>query len=104
MSKTVTVAEAAKILGITDAAVRQRVYSGSLKGKKLSSGKIMVMLNGDEPAAPKRITTDPVELIAEELISLGRRLKKAVKEHDDKIRREVIEDIGASLMENAKKG
>jgi predicted DNA-binding transcriptional regulator len=105
VSEGITIAEAAEQLGITPAAARQRLYSGTLKGRKLKKGWI-VYLNGNEPVPEmKKIEegNDPITEIADEMISLGRRLKKAMKEHDAEVRRDTIVDFAATLAETAKR-
>jgi hypothetical protein len=106
MSKQVTTAEAAEILGISDSAVRQRIMAGTMKGRKNKSGRIMVMLNGNEPAEEKQEArpVDTLEVIGDDMIDLGRRLKKAIKEHDAKVRQEAISEFATTLAETVQKG
>jgi DNA-binding Lrp family transcriptional regulator len=104
--KGYTISEAAERLGISAPAARQRLYSGTLKGRKLKKGWV-VYLNGNEPAAEKPPTpddSDPLVQLADEMISLGRRLKRAIKEHDAAVRRDTIVEFATSVAEAAKKG
>jgi DNA-binding Lrp family transcriptional regulator len=104
--KGYTVKEAAEKLGISPEAARQRLYSGSLQGRKLKRGWV-VYLNGNEPATekpPAPDISDELTEIGDELIAIGRRLKRAIKEHDAEVRRETIIDFAASIAEAAEKG
>lgn len=110
MSRQVTTVEAAEILGITDSAVRQRIKAGTLKGRKRGN-RIMVTVNGDEPvpeltkvADGTDDTRDPLEIMADELISLGKRFKRAIKYHDEQIRKNAITDFATTLAETVQKG
>lgn len=108
MSKSYTVADTAAKLGMTQNGVRYRMKTGQLKGRKTAKGW-RVYLNGNEPvpawqAGNKEEENDPLIEIADELISLGRRLKKAVKEHDAEVRRETITDFARNLAETIEKG
>lgn len=106
-SKSYTVADAAAKLGLTVNGVRYRMKTGELRGRKTAKGW-RVYLNGNEPAAEKPekpMTTENVLVdIADEMIALGRRLKKAVKEHDAGVRREAITDFARTLAETVEKG
>ena len=99
-----TVQEAAYLLGITTSGVRQRIKSGTLKGKQGSDRRWTVYLNGDESDADVTMedVVDPITEIADELIALGKRLKKVVKEHDEYIRNETIVNLGETLAASVK--
>jgi hypothetical protein len=112
--KGYTVKEAAKLLGLSGGQVRHRLNEGDLKGRKVKAPRGVgyewrVYLNGNEPVEEKKEeegtddTRDPMEQIADELVMLGKRLKGAVKEHDDRVRRDTIQELGASLVQNARK-
>jgi hypothetical protein len=109
--KGYTVKEAAKLLGLSGGQVRHRLNEGNLKGRKVKAPRGVgyewrVYLNGNEPAEEKKETPDtrdPLEQIADEIVAIGKRLKSAVKEHDDKVRRDTIQELGASLVQNARK-
>jgi hypothetical protein len=106
VSKGISIAQASVRLGISPAAARQRLYAGTLKGRKLKRGWV-VYLNGNEPAAPKPPSpdiSDPLVQLADELISIGRRLKRSIKEHDAAVRRDTIVEFATSVAEAAKKG
>lgn len=99
-----SVAEAAEQLGISTAAVRQRLYTGSLKGRKTQKGW-HVYLNGDElekPPSPE--INDPLEIIADQLILLGKELKKSIKYHDAQVRQQAISEFATTLAETVQKG
>jgi predicted site-specific integrase-resolvase len=101
MSVAVTVNEAANRLGVSTSAVRQRVKAGTLKGRKTTKGVIIYLEDEDSSEAE---LIDPIAEVADELIMLGKRLKRAVKDHDDYVRRETITEIGIQLADSAKKG
>ena len=98
-----SITDAAKLLGMTTSGVRYRIKTGKLNGRETAKGW-RVYMNGDEPAAERREDHDPLIDIADELIGLGRRLKKAVKEHDAAIRRDTIVEFATTLAEEAKRG
>lgn len=99
-----TIAEAGAKLGLSPNGVRYRIKKGELKGRRTAKGW-RVYLNGDEPAAEKPMTTEStITDIADEMIALGRRLKRAIKEHDAEVARETIVDFANSIAEAAERG
>lgn len=114
MSKAVTVWEAADQLGMTPGMVRNRLKKGELKGRKVKANRGQgyewrVILNGDEPVpelkpVPKEGEVDPLTSIAEEFIALGKRLKRAIKYHDERVRQKAITDFATTLAETVQKG
>jgi hypothetical protein len=112
MSRTYSVKDAAAVLGMTTGQVRGRIIRGELKARKIKARRGQgyewrVTLNGNEAAPEMRKvaegTDDPLVSIGNELISLGRRLKRAVREHDAEVRRETIVEFAATLAESVQK-
>src|SRR4030095_3922539 len=103
MSKSYTVEDAAKKLGLSGGGVRYRLKTGALKGRQTEQGW-RVYLNGDEETPEPEIMGDELVEIADDLIAIGKRLKRAIKEHDAEIRRETIIDFAASIAEAAERG
>lgn len=106
MTAGYTIKEAAEELGMTTAGVRYRMKTGVIKAKK-KGNRWTVYLNGDEPASERPVeseATDELIEIGNELITIGRRLKRAIKEHDAEVRRETIIDFAASIAEAAERG
>lgn len=98
--------EAAVLLGLTPNGVMYRIKKGELKGRKTTKGW-RVYLNGNEAIPEMRKIedgNDELIEIANELIGMGKRLKRAIKEHDADVRRETIVDFAASIAEAAERG
>jgi hypothetical protein len=101
----VSVNEAAEELGMSGGGVRYRMKTGVLESRWTNVGW-QVHLNGDEPVPEMHKAeegNDPLIEFADELISLGRKLKKVIKEHDAEVRRDTIVDFAATLAETAKR-
>jgi hypothetical protein len=98
-----TITDAAKLLGMTNNGVRYRLKIGELKGRKTAKGW-RVYLNGNDEQPPEPEISDELTEIGDELIAIGRRLKRAIKEHDAEVRRETIIDFAASIAEAAERG
>ena len=94
-----TIKEAAAQLGLTPNGVMYRVKKGDIKARQTTKGW-RVYLNGDGPTEK----VDELTKIGNELISLSRRLKRAIKEHDAEVRRDTIVDFAASLAESVERG
>lgn len=114
--KMMTLSAAAEVLGISSSGLRQRVMAGKQYAKKVRSGKspsgYMWMIPASELLGAPRRTASPngdkpdldgLETIADELIGLGRRMKHAIRLHDDKVRRDAITNLGSSLIEGSKR-
>jgi hypothetical protein len=102
MSRSYTIEDAAKKLGMTGGGVRYRLKTGVLKGRHTEKGW-RVYLNEDEQPPEAEIRDELME-IGDELIAIGKRLKRAIKEHDAEVRRETIVDFAASIAEAAERG
>jgi hypothetical protein len=100
---SLTVSEAAEKLGMSRAGVRYQLLNGKLRGRQTNKGWRVYGLNGDEPEETPEIS-DPLEEIADQLIVLGRGLKRAIKTHDEKVRQKAIEDFATTLAETVQKG
>jgi hypothetical protein len=102
-----TVNEAAEELGISGGGVRYRMKTGALEGR-WKNDRWEVHLNGDEAVAPasppEPEISDELTEIADDLIAIGRRMKRAIKEHDADVRREAVIDFAATLAETVGKG
>jgi hypothetical protein len=106
--KAYTTREAAEHLGLTRSQVRSRILSGELKSRRVKANRgqgyeYRVYLNGNEAEATPEIS-DPLVEIGDELIKLGRKLKRAVKAHDDRVRQEAITEFATTLAETVQKG
>jgi hypothetical protein len=101
---SLSVAEAAGQLGISTSAVRYQINSGKLRGRLTNKGWRVYGLNGDAPEKEETQHVDTIEIIADEMIALGRRLKRALKVHDERVRQEAITDFATTLAETVQKG
>ena len=88
----VTVQEAAKILGVTEHAVRQRLYRRTLESEKDGDGRVFVLLEQDARESPEethdRDTTEMVEMLADQVRYLREQLNRA--EDRDRENRRII--------------
>lgn len=103
MSKGIPVSEAAEKLGLSATGVRYKIQKGTLKGRWTNEGW-RVYLNGDDTPESDTTSVDTIEVIADEIVTLGKRLKRALKHHDDRVRQEAIADFATTLAETVKKG
>ena len=103
---SLTVSEAAEKLGISTSAIRYQINAGKLRGRLTNKGWRVYGLNGDEPVPEltKVAEGDPLMEIGDELIALGKKLKRAVKAHDERVRQEAITDFATTLAETVQKG
>jgi uncharacterized protein with von Willebrand factor type A (vWA) domain len=92
---------------MTPASIRYRIQSGELNAKKVKAPRgrgyeWRVYLDEEDQVASTEDVVDDLTQIGDELIAMGKRLKRAIKEHDEYVRRETIAEVGQSLAESVK--
>lgn len=103
---SISVKEAADRLGLTTGGIYYRIKQGELKahhvkGRTYVDDSQIGEPNGQAPREPAAV--DDISQILAEMSDLVRRLKKALHQHDQQVRRTAISDLASSLIEAAKR-
>lgn len=118
MAELTPVKEAAKLVGIHETTIYNRVRNGDVKiTYREIDGRKRAFLTATEMAKLKpserngRVASrpgpepdqDPFDVAIDTFIAAAKDLRKAVKEHDKRVRREAVNDLVESLQEGLKK-